>query len=239
MVGPTVLLAEPDVQTQAVLGGHLAAAGFVVRGVRGGDEALSVVRSAARGAVDVIVTEVTLPGMSDYGLLRQLRAEGSTIPVLVVSGKYGDYDRVTGLDLGAHAYLPKPVSPVLVIAHLQAMLRRAAGAYTRTNRLCRVGDLILDVDATHLRVGSRSVRLSHRETALMETFANQPTRVWTRTELLDNVWFRASPPTINVVEVYVGYLRRKMAQVGAGELLRTVRGRGYQLAANPHPHLKS
>ena len=154
--------------------------------------------------------------------MRRLRAAGSWVPVIMLSAKDGEHDQADALDDGADDYLTKPFSYVVLLARLRALLRR--GAVARPAVL-RVGEVRLDPASREVDVAGAPVELTSREFALLEYLARHAGRVLTKTELLDHVWDAAADTAPNAVEVYVGYLRRK---IGAERLL-TVRGAGYRL----------
>jgi DNA-binding response OmpR family regulator len=182
----------------------------------------SGLQAALSGTFDVIVLDIMLPGLSGYRVLQRLRADGVNTPVLLLSAKDGEYDQADGLELGADGYLVKPFSFVVLVAQLRALLRRGDG----TSRLV-VGELVVDRAARGVSWAGTPVELSPREYALLTELARRAGTVVSKEELLAAVWGDEQAATRNAVEVYVGYLRRKLDAVGAGHLLRTVRGHGY------------
>ncbi len=190
----------------------------------------SALRLGRTGSFDVLLLDIMLPGLSGYRVLQQLRAEGVRTPVLLVSAKDGEVDQADGLDLGADGYLVKPFSFVVLVAQVRAVLRRAASEGGKGP--LRVGALVVDRAAREVRWQEEPVALSPREFALLEVLVGRAGAVVTKDELLRAVWGDEQAATRNVVEVYVGYVRRKLDAVGAGEIVRTVRGHGY-LAADP------
>jgi DNA-binding response OmpR family regulator len=169
-----------------------------------------------------MILDVMLPGLSGYRVVRQLRAESRWLPVLMLSAKDGEYDQADGLDCGADDYLTKPFSYVVLLARLRALLRR--GAPERPAVLC-VGDLTLDPAQRRVTRAGTDVGLTSREYALLEYLMRRPGEVVSKTELLDHVWDASLETAPNVVEVYVGYLRRKIGR----DLVETVRGAGYRM----------
>ena len=164
-----------------------------------------------------------LPGMSGYNVVRTLRSEANWVPVLMLSAKDGEYDQADGLDYGADDYLTKPFSFVVLLARLRALTRRNLPARPA---ILAAGDVTLDPASHEVEVAGTPVALTPREYALLEYFLRHPGRVVSKTELLDNVWDAAENVDPNAVEVYVGYLRRKVGR----DVLLTVRGAGYRLA---------
>jgi DNA-binding response OmpR family regulator len=222
-----VLVVEDERRLAAAVKRGLEASGFVVDLAHDGVSGLHMARE---GAYDGVVLDIMLPGMSGYKVCAALRAEENWVPVLLLSAKDGEYDQADGLDLGADDYMTKPFSYVVLAARLRALLRR--GAAPRPSVLC-AGDLSLDPAARVVRRGRDVVDLTAREFALLEYLMRRRGEVVSKSELLTHVWDAAENITdLNVVEVYVGYLRRKIDAPFGRHALRTVRGAGYQLAAD-------
>jgi two-component system OmpR family response regulator len=165
---------------------------------------------------------VMLPRLSGYEVLRLLRAEENWVPVLMLSAKDGEHDQADGLDFGADDYLTKPFSYVVLLARLRALLRRAPQARPA---VLATGDVRLDPATRLVTVDEVPVALTPREFGLLEYLLRRPGQVVTKTEILDHVWDAAADVNPNAVEVYVGYLRRKLGR----RLVETVRGAGYRL----------
>ncbi|HEY6499865.1 MAG TPA: response regulator transcription factor, partial [Streptosporangiaceae bacterium] len=184
---------------------------------------------AREGAYDAVVLDLMLPKLSGYKVCERLRAEENWVPVLILSAKDGEYDQADGLDLGADDYLTKPFSYVVLAARLRALLRR--GAAPRPAVL-RAGDLSLDPGSRVVRRGETSIELTAREFAMLEYLMRRAGQVVPKSELLDHVWESSDTADLNVVEVYAGYLRRKIDAPFGRSALRTLRGAGYRLAAD-------
>jgi DNA-binding response OmpR family regulator len=215
-----LLVVEDEQRLARALQRGLAAEGFVVDVAHDGPGGLELAR---HGDYDAMILDVMLPGLSGYRVVRQLRAERHWLPVLMLSAKDGEYDQADGLDCGADDYLTKPFSYVVLLARLRALLRR--GAPSRPAVLT-VGDLELDPATRIVTCAGSPVTLTTREFALLEYLMRRPDRVVSKIELLDHVWDAAADTAPNAVEVYIGYLRRKIGR----ERLETVRGAGYRLA---------
>ena len=218
-----VLVVEDEARLATALRRGLMAEGFAVDVAADGQEGLELAR---HGGYDAMILDVMLPRLSGYRVVRQLRAERQWLPVLMLSAKDGEYDQADGLDCGADDYLTKPFSYVVLLARLRALLRR--GGRERPVVLAH-GDVELDPAERRVTVAGREVVLTAREFALLEYLIRHPGEVVSKTELLDHVWDAALETAPNAVEVYVGYLRRKIGR----ERLETVRGAGYRLAALP------
>jgi DNA-binding response OmpR family regulator len=221
-----LLVVEDEVRLARALREGLQGDGFVVDVAHSGPRGLELARS---GTYDGIVLDVLLPGLSGYRIVESLRAEGNWVPVLMLSAKDGEYDQADGLDLGADDYLTKPFSYVVLLARLRALLRR--GVRERPVVLT-AGDLRLDPASRRVSRAEVEVALTAREFALLEYLLRNAGRVVSKTEILDHVWDAAERIDPNTVEVYVGYLRRKVDVPFGRRALETVRGAGYRLAVD-------
>ena len=215
-----LLVVEDELRLGAALRRGLTAEGFLVDVATDG---LAGLEAARHGDYDAVVLDVMLPGMSGYTVVRTLRTEANWVPVLMLSAKDGEYDQADGLDYGADDYLTKPFSYVVLLARLRALVRRNPAARPA---ILTARDLTLDPATHEVELAGTPVALSPREYALLEYFLRNPDRVVSKTELLDNVWDAGQDTDPNAVEVYVGYLRRKVGR----DVLRTMRGAGYRLA---------
>ncbi|MDG4831621.1 response regulator transcription factor [Solwaraspora sp. WMMD1047] len=215
-----LLLVEDEARLATALQRGLRAEGFVVDVAGDGPSGLDLAR---HGGYDAMILDVMLPGLSGYRVVRQLRSEDRWLPVLMLSAKDGEYDEADGLDCGADDYLTKPFSYVVLLARLRALLRRGA---PQRPAVLTAGDLSLDPARRRVARGEVDVDLTAREYALLEYLMRRGGAVVSKTELLDHVWQASMETTPNTVEVYIGYLRRKIGR----DLLQTVRGAGYRLA---------
>ena len=216
-----LLLVDDEKRMVDSLRRGLVAEGFAVEVAHTGPDGL---RQAAYGEFDAVVLDVMLPGLSGFEVVRRLRAQDNWVPILMLSAKDGEYDQADALDDGADDYLTKPFSYVVLLARIRALLRR--GVVARPAVLT-VGEIALDPARREVRVAGDTVALTQREFVLLEYLMRNPERAISKAELLDHVWDNAAEVAANAVEVYVGYLRRK---VGSERLL-TVRGAGYRLVA--------
>jgi DNA-binding response OmpR family regulator len=178
---------------------------------------------------DAVVLDILLPGMNGYEICRSLRADGIVTPILMLTAKDGELDEAEGLDLGADDYVTKPFSFTVLVARIRALLRRSA-TEAGGDRLV-VGEIEVDPVRRHCSVAGERVELTHREFALLEALVRRPGEPLTRAELFDRVWGADHPGVSNVVDVYVGYLRRKIDVGGISpgtSRIETVRGIGYR-----------
>ena len=216
-----VLIAEDEQRIASFVAKGLRANGFVPTCVTDGVSALDV---ALSGAVDVLVLDLGLPGLDGFTVLSRLRAAGSRLPVVVLTARDGVDDTVAVLEGGADDYMSKPFRFEELLARIRLRLRPAREPAADPTVLGD-GDLTLDLRTRQARVGSRTVDLTAREFVLAEMFLRHPGQVLAREQLLSAVWGYDFDPGSNIVDVYVGYLRRKL---GAGRIT-TVRGMGYRL----------
>ena len=216
-----LLVVEDEVRLATALRRGLTAEGFVVDVAHDGPTGLE---SARYGDYDAVVLDVMLPRLSGYDVVRTLRAEENWVPVLMLSAKAGEYDQADGLDCGADDYLTKPFSYVVLLARLRALLRRGVSARPA---VLTAGEVRLDPALREVWVGEELVPLTPREFTLLEYLIRNAGRVVSKTELLDHVWDATDNTDPNVVEVYIGSLRRKLGR----DILVTVRGAGYKLAS--------
>lgn len=223
-----MLVVDDEAGVRTALRRGLSAEGMAVTTAAEGHEAL---RLASTGAFDVVLLDVLLPGLSGYRVLQRLREQDVHTPVLMVSAKDGEFDQADGLDLGADGYVVKPFSFVVLVAQVRALVRRSDSA-TAADAL-RIGDLEIDRGGRQVRFAGQPVELSPREYTLLVELASHPGSVLGKEDLLRAVWGQDQLVTRNVVEVYIGYLRRKLAVVGAGHVVQTVRGHGYRVTDEP------
>jgi len=218
-----VLVIDDEVLMAKAVQKGLRAEGFAVDLAHNGAAGLE---SARTGGYDAIVLDVMLPRLSGYEVVRTLRRERNWVPVLMLSAKDGEYDQADGLDVGADDYLTKPFSFVVLVARLRALLRR--GTPERPTVLA-AGDLRLDPAARQAWRGQTEIELTTREFSLLEYLMRHTGDVVSRLTLLEHVWEVQSSADGNVVEVYIGYLRRKIDAPFGRKALSTVRGAGYRL----------
>ncbi|HEV8473453.1 MAG TPA: response regulator transcription factor [Methylomirabilota bacterium] len=219
-----VLVVEDERKVANFISQGLQEEGHTVEVAKDGEAALDLLRDVPPW--DLVVLDVMLPRLDGLAVLRAARAAGVTAPVLILTARDTVADKVTGLDLGADDYLTKPFSFDEFLARVRALLRRAEG---RREPVLRVSDLVLDPATRDVVRGARRLALTAREYALLEYFMRNAGRVLTRPMLAEHVWGLDFDPESNVVDVYVGYLRRKIDGPGESRLLHTVRGAGYTL----------
>jgi two-component system OmpR family response regulator len=218
-----VLIADDDQRLGSILVKGMATGSIFADHVSSGREAIE---RATATDYTAIVTEVTLPDVDGFQVCRAIRAEHIEAPILILSSRDSVDDRVHGLDCGADDYLAKPFSFRELLARLRAVSRR--GPMSRAVVLTS-GDLRLDSARHQVHRAERAIDLSRREFALLETLMCEPGRVFSRYELLDQVWGGQLDTCSNVVEVYVRYLREKIDRPFGRDSLQTVRGVGYRI----------
>ena len=218
-----VLVVEDEKLLAAAVARGLRAEGFDVEVVGDGLEGYWRARERPYGA---IVLDILLPGMNGYLVCQKLREHGVDTPILMLTAKDGEYDEAEALDTGADDFLRKPFSYVVLVARLHALQRR--GAASRRATLAS-GDLQLDPASRRCRRGATPIALSAREASLLEYLLMRQGDVVSKYELLDGVWGADADVDPNVVEVYIGYLRRKIDRPFGRASIQTVRGVGYRV----------
>ncbi|MEI2652172.1 MAG: response regulator transcription factor [Microthrixaceae bacterium] len=223
-----VLVIEDEVALADAVARGLEAEGFEVVAVHDGLEGLEKARAER---FDLIVLDIMLPGMNGYKVCRTLRDEEVWTPILMLTAKDGEYDEAEALDTGADDFLSKPFSFVVLVARLRALARRRSDANLQPLEL---GDLVLEPVSRTVRRGDTDIPLSPREFALLEALMRHTGEVVAKTDLLERVWGEDFEGDPNVVEVYIGYLRRKIDRPFGHADLETVRGEGYRMGAATH-----
>ncbi|MDJ0923371.1 MAG: response regulator transcription factor [Acidimicrobiia bacterium] len=220
-----VLIVEDEVNLASAVAQGLQAEGYDVEVSHDGEDGLW---RARHGQFDAMILDIMLPKLNGYRLCAILREEQIWTPILMLTAKDGEYDEAEGLDTGADDYLTKPFSFVVLLARLRALARRSESIRPE---ILAVGDLCLDPSTRECRRGEEAIRLTPREFALLEALAADPGRVFTKQDLLDRVWGLDYFGPANIVEVYVGYLRKKVDRPFGTHSVQTVRGVGYRLTA--------
>jgi DNA-binding response OmpR family regulator len=218
-----MLIIEDEHALAGAIADGLVAEGFVADLAYDGADGLW---RALHEPYDVILLDLMMPSLSGYEVLKRLRAARVWTPVLILTAKDGEYDEADALDLGADDYLSKPFSYVVLVAHLRALLRRGAPARPA---VLAADDLTLDPARRLCRRGHRDIDLTAREFTLLEYLLRHPDEVISKTDLLSHVWDEHFDGDTNIVEVYVGYLRRKIDVPFDRRTIETVRGAGYRL----------
>jgi len=213
-----ILIVEDEPRIAAFVSRGLEAAGYSTAISDDGAEALE---RAQRPDIDLVLLDVGLPTMDGFEVLRELRARGSVVPVIMLTARSSTHDTVEGLDAGANDYMSKPFTFEELLARVRSRLRESIGPSSTS---LVHGDVVLDILGRRATVSGREVELSAREFALAEQFLRNPGHVLSREQLLSRVWGLDFDPGSNVVDVYVRYLRGKLGS----EHIVTVRGAGYR-----------
>ena len=222
----TVLVVEDELEIARVVRDYLREAGFEVIVVGDGDSAVASVRSAKP---DLMVLDLGLPGRDGLDVAREVRRWSST-PIVVVTARGEETDRIVGLELGADDYVVKPFSPRELVARIRAVLRRTRAEH-RPDEVLRVADVEVDVAKMHVTVGGRSVELTPTEFELLVTLAREPGRVFTRSQLLDAIHGVAIETYERAIDAHVKNLRRKLEpDPRSPRYVLTVHGVGYRFA---------
>jgi heavy metal response regulator len=192
-----------------------------------GEEGLTL---AQINEYDLILLDIMLPKLDGMEVLRQIRRNGSNVPILMLTARDSVEDIISGLDGGSDDYLTKPFSFDELVARVRALLRRRAKEKTD---LLMVGDLSLSTSTHRVKRGGREIELTAKEYALLEYFMRNPNRVLTRVLITEHVWDYHFDPSTNVIDVYVNYLRKKIDQGFEKKLIHTIRGSGYMMKDEP------
>jgi two-component system response regulator MprA len=219
-----VLVVDDDPGVRNAVGRALEFEGYGVDRASDGQEALEIL---ARTEPDAVVLDVAMPRLDGLEVCRRLRANGSTLPVLVLTARHQVTDRVAGLDAGADDYLVKPFALEELLARLRALLRRSASPNGSEAAVLRVGDLVLDPRARTVERGGVPIELTRTEFNLLELLMEHAGQVLTRDQIMERVWGYDFPTSSNSLDVYIGYVRRKTEIDDRPRIVHTVRGVGY------------
>jgi DNA-binding response OmpR family regulator len=218
----TIMVVEDEPNIGALVRTYLEREGFSVIWLRNGEDALAELR---RHEIELVVLDIGLPGVDGFEVCRRI---GGRLPVILLTARDEEADRVAGLELGADDYVVKPFSPRELTARVKAVLRRTRPDSGGQEAVLRMGPVALDPSAREVRVGENEVELTQREFDLLEYLMRHAGQVVTRDALLESVWGFLSPGQTRTVEVHIAQLRKKL---GAPDLIRTVRGLGYKASA--------
>ncbi|MCV6824365.1 MULTISPECIES: phosphate regulon transcriptional regulator PhoB [Halocynthiibacter] len=223
---PTVLLVEDEPAQREVLAYNLEAEGYHVLRAADGEEALLMVREELP---DLVLLDWMLPNVSGIEICRRLKSRGETrgIPVIMLSARSEEVDRVRGLETGADDYVVKPYSVAELMARVRTQLKRSRPS--TVGQTLEFDDITLDSESHKVFRGEEPVKLGPTEFRLLATFMEKPGRVYSRDQLLDRVWGRDIYVDTRTVDVHVGRLRKALSKSGGEDLIRTVRGAGYAL----------
>jgi heavy metal response regulator len=219
-----VLIVEDEQSIARFVRQGLEESGYAVDAATDGESGLSYAMSAD---YDVLILDIMLPRMDGLELLRELRRQGDKTPALMLTARDTVDDRVKGLDAGADDYLVKPFAFPELLARIRALLRRPP---LQSGTVLRIGDLQMDTSTREVWRGDRSIELTPREYAVLEYLMRHPQQVLTRTQIGEHVWNFDFYHESNVIDVYIGYLRRKIEKEDEVPLIHTVRGVGYRMS---------
>ena len=219
-----ILIVEDEPRISAFIEKGLKANGYTVSVVRDGDEALLVANSKD---FDLMILDIGLPRQDGWTILSTLRGQGEYLPIVILTARDDVNDKVAGLEGGADDYMTKPFRFEELLARVRLRLRDKTQSVTKEIAELKAGNLVLDLRLRQVRIGDRSIELSAKEFTLIETFLRHPNQVLSREQLLSAVWGYDYDPGSNIVDVYVGYLRKKISS----HLIETVRGMGYRFVS--------
>lgn len=218
-----LLLAEDEKELSDALVAILKHANYTVDAVYDGEEALDYLDT---GVYDGVILDIMMPKKDGITVLREARAKGMTLPILILTAKSEIDDKVLGLDAGADDYLTKPFSMKELLARVRVMTRRKAES---TDNLLTFGNLTLDTATFELKCGEKSLRFANKEFQMMQMLMVSPGQIISTEKFMDKIWGWDSETELNVVWVYISYLRKKLQNLGANVKLAAVRGSGYTL----------
>ncbi|AFZ25403.1 response regulator with CheY-like receiver domain and winged-helix DNA-binding domain [Cylindrospermum stagnale PCC 7417] len=219
---PNILIVEDEPRIASFIQKGLRSQGFTTTIVTDGLYVLDVIQSST---FDLLILDLRLPGKDGFKVLEELRGQGEDIPVIILSARSDIHDKVAGLEGGADDYVTKPFRFEELLARVRLRLRSARPVRDAQEFTLQVGNVVLDLRTRQVKLGDRIIELPAREFAMAEMFCRHPGQVISREQLLDSVWGYDYNPGSNIVDVYVGYLRKKLGS----KVIETVRGMGYRL----------
>lgn len=219
-----ILIAEDEPRIASFVEKGLKSHGFTTMLATTAQDAL---RLALGGEFDLLLLDLGLPGKDGLEILEELRGQGEQVPIIILTARDEIHHKVAGFESGADDYMTKPFRFEELLARIRARLRQSTGGRSQDVLELLAGGVVLDLRSRKVRVGDRELELPAREFVLAETFFRHPGQVMSREQLLDRVWGYDYDPGSNIVDVYVGYLRKKLGS----DLIETVRGMGYRLKA--------
>lgn len=217
-----ILVAEDERKIAGFVRKALVEQGYTVDLATDGDRAYELATSQS---FDLIVLDIMLPGRDGLSILRRLREQHNTVPMILLTARSALDERLEGLNLGADDYLTKPFFMEELVARVQALLRRVSGEKLS---LLQAGELVVNLITREVKVGERVVELTAREFSLLEYLMRSPGRVYTRTQILEHVWSYDFDTNTNLIDVYIQRLRKKLDPSGRQQLIETIRGVGYR-----------
>jgi DNA-binding response OmpR family regulator len=219
-----ILIAEDEPRIASFVEKGLRAHGFTTSVATDADQVLLLIED---NEFDLLILDLGLPSKDGLIVLEELRGQGRQLPIIILTARNSLKDKVAGLEGGADDYITKPFRFEELLARVRARLRNAASSQLQNIIILQFRDLILDLRTRKIKLGDRTIELPAREFILAETFLRHPGQILSRQQLLDQVWGYDYEPGSNIVDVYVGYLRKKLGN----DFIETVRGMGYRLGA--------
>ncbi|MBD2250087.1 response regulator transcription factor [Nostoc parmelioides] len=217
-----ILIAEDEPRIAAFIEKGLRSQGFTTAVAT---DAYSATNMALSSGFDLMILDLGLPGKDGLDVLEELRGQGENVPVIILTARDDIQDKVAGFEAGADDYLTKPFRFEELLVRVKARLRQSGGSQVVDEMVIKSGNIVLDLRSRKVKIGQEIIELPAREFTLAETFFRHPGQVLSREQLLDRVWGYDYDPGSNIVDVYVGYLRKKLGN----DLIETVRGMGYRL----------
>ncbi|MBE9004665.1 response regulator transcription factor [Fortiea sp. LEGE XX443] len=217
-----ILIAEDEIRIAAFIEKGLRSHGFTTTVA---SDAHAATNMALSSYFDLMILDLGLPGKDGLNVLEELRGQGENLPVIILTARDNIQDKIAGFEAGADDYITKPFRFEELLVRVKARLRNSNNSQANDELLLQAGNIVLDLRSRKVKVGKNIIELPAREFTLAETFFRHPGQVLSREQLLDRVWGYDYEPGSNIVDVYVGYLRKKLGS----DLIETVRGMGYRL----------
>ena len=224
-----LLIVEDDRRVADFLKRGLTAEGWFCVVAPTGEEGLDLARE---GDFDMILLDLMLPGIHGHDVCQQLRMDGFDTPLLILTAMDSQEDVIKGLRMGADDYLTKPFAFDELLARMETVIRRSGGG-EKERRVLQAGPVRFDLESLQVTLDQEPLKLTAKELAMLELFMSQPGKLFSRERILNNIWGLQMDPMTNVVDVYIGKLRKKLTSGGADDMIETVRGMGYRF--NPPP----
>ncbi len=217
-----ILIAEDNPRVAEFIEAGLQAHRYTTLVVRNGREVINI---ASSKNFELLILDLGLPGMDGMEVIREIRGRGETLPIIVLTARDGLNDKISGLEKGADYYITKPFRFEELLARIRVQLRKVNQPTVKVDNKLQIGDITLNLLTRQIWLGEKEIELSAREFILAETLVRHPMQVMSRQQLLDHIWGYDYDPGSNIVDVYIGHLRKKLGN----NLIETVRGIGYRL----------
>ena len=219
-----ILVVDDEPKIRELIGQYITVAGYETEFAKDGIEALNII---SKGDIDMVILDVMMPFMDGITCLKEMRSRGFKTPVIILSAKGEEYDKITGFEAGTDDYIVKPFSPKELMARIKAVAMRTNPDFNENNEKYIFGDLVIDVPSHSIKIKGEYINVTPKEFDLLELLAMNPNKVYSRENLLNIVWGYEYPGDVRTVDVHIRYLRKKLGD--EDKYIETVRGKGYKL----------